>query len=167
MKKAQIFMLDFILSIVVLIIALVTVFSYFGSTTPNTDIYELNNEIMNAFTTTKINSLNDEDIRRYFIAQKIKNVENTVAQQVGEFYFINQTSDAQDLTRDFMHIYISNEINIDVLIGNSSNRTLIYNRNNVGSSFPRSELSSTTNRLVLGFNNGSFYSYEFSIILWQ
>ena len=167
MKKAQIFMLDFILSIVVLVIAFVIVFSYFGSTTPNKNIYDLNNEIVNAFTTTKINSLNDENIRLYFTAQKIKNVENTIAQQVGEFYFLNQTSDAQGLTRDFMSIYISNQVNINVLIVNNSDEISIFNKTNKGSSFQGSQISSTTNRLVLGSYNGSLYSYEFSVRLWQ
>ena len=88
-RKSQIFIFDFITSFIILIVAIVIVLSYFQSTSDNVDIYGINLEIIDSFTTTNINSLNNEEVRNLFIAREITNIENTIAQQVGEFYYRN------------------------------------------------------------------------------
>ena len=53
-RKSQIFIFDFITSFIILIVAIVIVLSYFQSTNDNVDIYGINLEIIDSFTTTNI-----------------------------------------------------------------------------------------------------------------
>ena len=168
-KKAQIFIFDFILSIVILIISIGIILSYFNNTTENVDVYDLNHLILDGFTKTKINSLNDEEIRLLFVYNKIQNIENTIAQQASEFYYEGDLELAQNVTRIFVSDFITNQMNVNITLSNSTFNYNLYEDINKRISFDDAEIASVTNRLIIGYINDTAYYGPFNIEvrIWQ
>jgi len=169
--KSQIFIFDLIFSVVIIIVSLGIVGSYFVNTNYNVDIYDLNNQILNGFTQTKINSLNSLEIRKMFINNQIKNIDNTVAQQVGEFYYLGNISLAKNLTTVFIKDYLSRQMNFNLTFYNDSNIAnpiTLYSKINNGVNYKDSQITSSTSRTIFGFINTSNYygPYTFKVQLW-
>ncbi|MFW5705189.1 MAG: hypothetical protein ACOCXG_05090 [Nanoarchaeota archaeon] len=168
-KKSQIFVFDLILSIVIIVVSVILVFSFFTTTIDNVDIYEYNYEILTGITQTKINSLNDDQIRDFFIENKIKNIENTVAQQISDFYYLGQNDDAENLTRIFIKDYALSSVNINITLNNGTEEYELYSKKAKSEvSFEDSTIASVTKRNIFGFLNTSDYygPYELKIKLW-
>ena len=170
-KKSQIFMFDLIFSFVVIILTLSLVFNYYIDVNLNVDIHELNKNILSGFTHTKINTLNDEEIRDIFKQGKIKNIYNTIAQQVSEFYYYNDDLYAKNLSRIFVEDYIRKEMNFNITLENKTGSIFVLyeqiNRPEI--SITDSSIVSRTSRTIFGFNNATdFYGpYTFKIEIWM
>jgi len=168
-KNSQIFMFDMIFSVVIIIVSLGIVFSYFNETSTNVDIYDLNFQILNSMTQTEINSLNDVEIRKFFISGKIKNIHNTIAQQVSEFYYFNNLTEARNLTSFFIKNYEVDNLNYKInLYNGSSSVQLVELINRPQIKLENSKISSITKRNVIGFINQyeSYGPYEVEVIIW-
>jgi len=168
--KSQIFMFDMILSIVIIILSLGIVLSYFVFTNENIDIYDYNYQILKGFTETKLNSLNDLGVRDMFITNQIKNIDNTVAQQVGEFYYTNNTGMAKNLTQIFVSNYVSNQMNFRISIYNSTNNYTLYEEiKNSNYNLEDASISSVTERTIFGYiNKTNFYGPDrIRIEIWM
>lgn len=176
-KKSQIFMFDMILSIVILVVSLAMIFSYFVTTTNNLDIYDYNYQILSGFTQTKINTLNNEDVRKMFINNQIRNIDNTVAQQVGEFYSAGNISLAQNLTKIFVKDYVNKQMSFRITIYNQTNNdtgtqgsvVLFQDIKNNLNSIEDGTISSVTQRTIFGFRDkDKMYGPDIIIIeLWM
>lgn len=153
-SKSQIFMFDLILAFIIFIVSLGIVFSYFVSTTENVDIYDYNYEILSGITQTKINSLNSIEIRQMFLDNQIKNIDNTVAQQIGEFYHDGKTDLAHNLTRIYIKDYVNKQMNFRITILNQTNSEILFedikNEKNESDS---GTILSVTQRTIFGFIN--------------
>lgn len=167
--KSQLFIFDLILSLIILVVSLGIAFSYFSNTSSNIDIYDLNNEIMNSFTLTELNSLNGKYIRDLFVNGQIKNYHNTVAQQVSEFYYLGKLDLAQNLSEFFVKDFIRKEFNFNISLINNSNIVTLYTNSNPTISVENSTLISVSKRSVYGFLNlsNSYGPYEFKVVMWQ
>ena len=168
-NKSQIFIFDLIFSIVILIVSLGLALSYFSNTSSNIDIYDLNNQIMNSFTLTELNSLNGEYIRDIFVSGQIRNYHNTVAQQVSEFYYLGDVGMAQNLSKFFVKDFIKKQFNFNLTLRNSSNTIVLYSTINPSINIEQAELVSVTKRSVYGFVDleNSYGPYEFKVEIWQ
>lgn len=125
-KKSQIFMLDVVFSFVLILIAVSLSFNYYITGYQNADIYNLNKNVLGGFTNTRINSLNDDEIRVMFAMNKIKNIENTVAQQVIEFYEEGNVDYAENLTRIYVEDYVDKQMNFNITLENSSMTVVLF-----------------------------------------
>ncbi len=167
-KKSQIFLFDLILSIVILMVSMGISISYFVNISNNVDIYDLNNQILTNFVKTELNSLNGDEIRDLFIAGKIKNIHNSVAQQVSEFYYFNYNSDANNLTELFVSSYIKNQMNFKFEISNNSNfntTSILFEQIR----FPeeKSEISAVSKKTIIGFiDQDNYYIYHLRLKIW-
>lgn len=161
-------MFDLIFSIVVLVVSISIFFSYYLDTSSNADIYNLNNNILTLFVETEINSLNGVEIRDLFKKGEITNIHNSVAQQVGEFYFNSKNSSAQNLTKVFISSYINKQMNFQFEIANNSNFTsslILYN--NIKYPESDSKISAVSKKIIVGFiNKTSFYLYYLRLKIW-
>lgn len=168
-KKSQIFLFDLIFSLVIIIISLGLVFSYFYNPSLNVDIASLNQEIMGSLTQTKINSLNNEEIRQLFIRNEIRNVDNTVAQQISEFYSNGREVRALELSETFLRDFVLQQININVSLYDGPDRFQLYHRSNNNIEFDNAKISSMTRRTVFGYTDldTSFGPYVFEVRIWQ
>jgi len=161
-------MFDLIFSMVIIVISLGIVLSYFTNTSVNQDIFELNKQILKSFTQTKINSLNEQFIRDLFISGKIKNIKNTVAQQVSEFYYLKNYSLAKNLTKIYLKNYANPEINLNISLNNGTDTFVLFSKVNSGVIFKNSDIISVSKRSILGFINQTDYygPYEIEVKTW-
>lgn len=169
-KKSQIFMFDLILSSVILIVSIGLVFSFFIHQTQNKNIYDLSNSVLNGFTQTKINTINSHEVRNMFIAGEIRNIQNTVAQQVGAFYYQSNFSLAKNLSKDFLRDYVSSQFNFQVILDNNTINYTLYSALSIPNlSFDNSSISTQVSRIVFGFFNSSTIYGPYTIIIrvWQ
>lgn len=169
-KKSQIFTFDLILSSVILVVAIVITLSYYSSSISNADLVGLNQRILNDFTQTEVNSLNGVEIRQMFINGDIKNIHNTIAQQVVDFISASNIELAQNLTKFFVEGYVSKNFDFNLSLTNSSGSvtTLFYSNNN-GISFKDCTVSSDFKRKIISFTNVSkgYEIYTFEVKMWQ
>ncbi len=168
-NKSQIFIFDLIFSAVIIIVSLGIAFTYYNNTLTNEDIYEINSQILNGFTQTQINTLNGEEIRKLFISGYIKNIHNTIGQQV--IYFIEEGNDdlAINLTKIFVKDYINNQMNFNLSLINETgySKTLFTSsRNNIP--FKKSQITSVTKRKIISFVDytSSYKIYTFEVKIW-
>ena len=165
-NKSQIFFFDLIFSFVILVVSLGLFFTYFLVVNDNEDIHTLNREVLERFTTTNINALNNEEVREMFVRNEITNIQNTVAQQVAEFYYDGENELAQNLTSIFISSFSSTELNIVVEIYNTTDSYVLYSTE-LRNSKEDSDVVSSQTRDVIGFRNGeSFGPYTFNIDIW-
>lgn len=167
-------MFDLILSLVVLVLAVSLTFNYYVNGNEEIDIYTLNKNILDGFTNTKVGSLNDDEIRVMYAANKIRNVENTVAQQVVEFYESSVPVDreyAENLTRIFIEDYLDKQMNFNITIENETMpvATELFSIMNKDISFDDSSITAVTQRRVFSFKNTTdFYGpYMIKIKIWK
>lgn len=174
-KKSQIFIFDMIFAFVVFIVSIGLFYSYYVGVDENINIYDLNMNVLNGFTNTRINALNDKEIREFFIANKIRNIENTVAQQVVEFYVNNKDNpdDAKKLTRIFIEDYLDKQMNFRLTLENESgvveNGDLYFANNRPDIPFENATITTSSSRLIFGFENQThFYGpYIFKVRIWK
>ena len=169
--KGQIFLFDLIFAIVILIVSVGIFLTYFITTYENEDIYSLNYELMNSFTTTSINSLNDEGIRDFFSKGYIRNKDDTIAQQVASFYYSGEVSLAQNLTEIFVKNYLSKEMSYNVTISNSSDFLVLYQSDLRRKNLEDASIASVTRRAVFGYSKSDpsfvYGPYTITIQIWQ
>lgn len=172
LKKSQIFIFDLIFSGVIILVGFAIIFNYYININDNSSISDLNKNILNGFTNTKINSLNGEEIRMMFVLGKVKNIENTVAQQVAEYTFYNQNDSAKNLTRIFVEDYLDKQMNFNLTIqleGSSEPEyTLFQKINRKDSLIGDAEIVSVSQRIIFGFNSTDYFGpYIFKVRIWK
>lgn len=164
-------MFDLMLSFIILILSVSLIYSYYINVDLSEDVYELNKNILDGFTNTRINSLNSLDIRNMFIAGDIKNIQNTVAQQVAEFYFSGDSVKAGELTQVFIEDYLDNQINFNLTIEKEGGGVVdvLYSKlNRPQISFEKSGIVSARQRIIFGFNNSEVFGpYVFRTMIWK
>lgn len=164
-RKSQIFLFDLILSITILIVSIGLVSIYYSNTLDNQDIYSANLNFIQSFTKTNINSLNNEDIRIFFTSNKIKNIENTLAQQVSEFYFNGNNIDAQNLTQIIARDYFSRQMNVKITLIDGLDNLIIFEQ--YSKNKKEASLVSEFQREVFGFyENKPFGPYLIISEVW-
>lgn len=171
-KKSQIFLFDGIVGFIIIIIALGVVLTYSSSSFESQNIHSLNQQLLNSYTNTKINDLNDNEIRAFFRQGQIRNIHNSIAQQTSEFYFESKTDLAQNLTKIFVDDFVTKQINARVLIYDAttiSTPTILFEKLNKNMNLSMAGSVSSTKRSVIGFINSStvYGPYTIQILLWQ
>ena len=167
-NKTQIFIFDLIFSLIIIMVSLGIVTTYFVNTSYNRDIYDLSNQLLNGFTQTKINTLNSDEIRDMFINNQIKNVDNTVAQQVAEFYYLGNPDLAKNLTRIFIKDYVLTQLSLNLTFSNEIEEIELFSQINFDQNLENSEITSYSSRKIFGFLNVTDYygPYEFRVRIW-
>lgn len=164
--NSQIFFFDLIFSFVILLVSLGLLFTYFLVIEDNEDIHSLNRQILDRFTTTNINSLNNENVRVMFNNREIINIQNTVAQQVAEFKFRGEDLLAEELSSLFISSFIAEELNVQVNISNATMNSLVY-QNEIKSPYNDAQIISSLRRDVIGIRDKEVYGpYTFTINIW-
>lgn len=169
-KKGQIFLMDMIFSIVILIVAIGLIFTYFSTTQDNSNIYELSTQLMNGYTRTELNSLNNKEVRNLFQEGEIRNVHNTVAQQVAEFHYRGKNELSRNLTRDFAQSYVGENFNYNFTLVNttSGNEFRLFTKVSRNEEVEDSDIVSELRRPVVGFiNKTEHYEYKLKIKIWK
>jgi hypothetical protein len=105
-----------------------------------------------------------------FRNNQIKNPQNTVAQQIAEFYYRGNQELAENLTRIFVEDFINDYLNLQVVLYDSSGvEEELYAERRSSVTFKNAEITATTKREVFGFINKttSYGPYMFEVRVWQ
>ena len=172
MKKSQIFIIDFIFSIFILVVTLTIFFSYYYFTSYNKSVYDVNYDIVETLTTSKINNLNDEYIKELFTNKSIRNPRSTLAKQILEFKENGNEEISKNLTKKFIKDLIPNNFNTQISFLNltSNSRYLLFNITNASkNSVDKSQTKSSIRREVYIFVNSTeeYGPYTLEVIVWQ
>jgi hypothetical protein len=171
-KKSQVFLFDGIIGFTLIIIALGVILTYYSSSYENQNIHSLNQQLLNSYTSTKINDLNDNEIRNFFRQGQIRNIQNSIAQQTAEFHYEGKLGSAKNLTEIFVDDFVTKQINAQILIYDNitiNTPTELYIKKNRAIELVDAKSISSTKRSVIGFINttSSYGPYTIQIILWQ
>lgn len=171
-KKSQLFLFDGIIGFTLIIIAFGVILTYYSTSYESQNIHYLNQELLNSYTNTKINDLNDEEIRDFFRQGQIRNIQNSIAQQTAEFHYENKSELARNLTRIFVEDFVTKQINAQVLIYDNTTINTpydLFNKTNKNIPLTDAKSISSTKRTVIGFLDAttSYGPYTIQILLWQ
>lgn len=169
MKRAQVFLFDLILSIVILLVSVSIFFLNFSTSQHSLDLHELSQEVMTALTRTQMKSLNSEEIRDMFINNQIRTPEHRVSQQLAEFQYLGETALAENLAESFLDDFIPRQVNARLRLSNASDVFILYEEGLSGTSFEEASASSSVSRSVFGRLNRTtlFGPYQLELEVWQ
>lgn len=168
-KRSQIFIFDLILATLILIVSVGIFFSYYGSSSSsNPNLYSLTEQIISSLTSTQINSLNDPGVISMFQNNQIRNIENSVANQISEFHYLNNENLAKNLTNIFVKNYINSQSNINITLFDGTNTISVFSQNPTGISIEDSSSISIRSRTIFGFVNktSSYGPYTLKVSIW-
>lgn len=93
-KKGYFFIVDSIIALTVLSAGIILLFSYNQFTPTTYDLYIVSDEVINVLYYNEIKEMNNDYIRFTLIADgNITDDHKTIFEQIGEFYYRNQTKD--------------------------------------------------------------------------
>lgn len=125
-RKGIIFSMDAIFAASLLIIALVLLIdTSYMNTGSNFDISYASNDIVNAFSNIKISEVNNSYIKQLIIDGEINNTENSLIEQIGEFYVLNMSDYALNISKELVDILIPDKHGFAIIINDET----VYNNN--------------------------------------
>ena len=166
-KRSQTFVIDLISASVLLVVSLAIFFTYYFTSDPGDSLFDSVFEVSNAMSTLEINDLNNEFVRDLFISQKILDVDNTILQQISDFYVRGNSVDAINLTQEIAGIYLSGNIGYEIV--------LLDNINNVSVSLDSLSLNSKNSsrtvvaidKRIFGFSGTTPYVHTYTFEVWR
>ncbi|MFP4401703.1 MAG: hypothetical protein ACLFPL_00585 [Candidatus Nanoarchaeia archaeon] len=167
-SKSQIFMLDLIVATVLLVVSISIFFTYFIITDSQEDLFDIVTRLSNSMSGTQINDLNNEFVRDLFINQEIRNIDNTILQQISEFENTGKSVLAKNLTNELTEVYIQEGIGYNITLITSTGATPIE----LDSSEQYAQRTSASSvasiqRQVTGFNETDFYIHQYIFEVWR
>ncbi len=178
-RKGYIFSLDAIIAICVMVVGIVLVLLSMSYTPTPTQAVSLSQDLVNALYATKIYDLNDQDYPYVKFLKSNGNItlmENTILEQIGEFYYRNVTYHcmyclglATNFARNLTKYSIPEQYSFEILVNNMS----IYERRStnptVSSEKNNSRLLMTSRRIFSGFINRTdiWGPYSAEVFVWQ
>jgi len=100
MSKGYFFTLDAFIAVGVIIIGILIVMSYSPSSPDTGQLSEFAYNTIDVFTLTHLSEYDNDYVRHLAQTHQIKNLDNTLLEQIGEFYYRGETT--------LMHNYIEN-----------------------------------------------------------
>jgi hypothetical protein len=157
MKKGYFFMIDAFLSISIIILSLIIVYSFQSSRPYQAQGISQADDVMTMLSGTKIYQLNNEFVKSLYVgaADNITNPENTLLEQIGEFLVTGNDQLAIEFTMN-VSPHTSPNYGYELLIYNSTTR---YNITLSGYHTPQneSEFLVTSKTLIAGVVDPEFY----------
>lgn len=176
-KKSYFFTLDAMLSVGILVLGSFLIFTSYTKVPSKVQVAILSEDIMDFLSTTKIEELNNPyaGIGGELWSQGyIKNKDNTLLQQIGEFYYKYRITDDEEfltiaekfiinITNELIPPQFKSEFLIDDVLLHPSDPTQqhIYSKGNTSILLP-------SRKLTYGIlNDDLFGPYEIEVLVWQ
>ena len=172
-KRGYFFVLDAVLGLSILIMGVFIVTSSYVSVPPPTQVRLLSDDLMNFLSNTKIKNINNPygGMGGYLWNQgEITDGDNTLLQQIGEFYYLNKPNTAekfiQNISKDVMPAQFRYEVWID--------NTLLYPKTPTQehlTSKASTELLLTSKTITFGVINMTsdnlWGPYKAEVFIWE
>lgn len=167
-KNSQIFLLDFIFATVLIIVSVGTFFVYFTVTDPQEDLFDITYRLTNTMSSTYINELNNDFVRDLFINREVTNIENTILQQVSEFYERGEFILADNLTSNVVDTYLVERVGYEIeLLDVDSGTTRILDSSGSYLDKDDSKTVATIQRQIIGFEGDEPFIHRYSFEVWR
>jgi hypothetical protein len=111
-KRGYFFIVDSIIALTVLSIGIILLFSYNQYVPPTADLYTVSDEVINVLYYNVIEDMNNDYIRYTLMYDgNITDTHKTIIEQIGEFYYRNQTKNCEycmDLINNTIYSVLKN-----------------------------------------------------------
>lgn len=165
-KSSQIFLLDFIVATVLIVVSVGTFFVYYSFTDPQEDLFDTAYRLSNVMSSTKINDLNNDFVRDLFINRKITNIDNTLYQQISDFHQSGDTNLAINLTEQVVDTYLIDRIGYNITLDNGTS-IIELDSSGVFLSQDESKTVASVQRQVFGFEDSDPFLHVYTIEVWR
>ena len=165
-NSSQIFIVDLITATVLLVISVVIFFSYYSLSSPDESLYDTALELSTSFSSTQINSLNNDYIRTLFVEQKINDIDNTLFQQISDFHIRGMSEDAENLTREITELFVTEQIGYTIILDDFTLETELISSSLFGSKSQARNVA-VIERQIIGIENSTPYIHIYTIEVWR
>ncbi|MFT4244884.1 MAG: hypothetical protein ACMXYB_05515 [Candidatus Woesearchaeota archaeon] len=169
-KNSQIFIIDLILASVIIIITFGVIVANYVNTDSQRDLFDIAFRTSNSFASIGINDLNNDYVRQLFIDQRIQNIDNSIIQQISDFYVRDMNNYAQDLTKEVSQIYIPNSVGHTITlidISSPGEPELILDSNERFGTREESSTIASIEKQILLFVDSNVYVHRYRIEVWR
>lgn len=167
-KFSQIFLLDFIFATVLIVVSVGTFFVYYSITDPQEDLFDITYRLSNTMSSTYINELNNDFVRSLFISREITNIENTILQQISEFYEKGEFNLADNLMSNVVDTYLIDRVGYEIElldVGDSTTRVLDSSGNYLDKN--DSKTIASIQRQIIGFEGDNPFIHRYTFEVWR
>ena len=172
-KRGYFFVLDAMLGLFVLIIGVFIVTSSYVSVPQPTQVKLLSDDLMGFLSKTQIKSLNNQYAGiggKLWNQQEITDEDNTLLQQIGEFYYLNKPDTAEKFIQNISKDLLPAQFRYEVWIDN----TMLYPKTPTPehlASKSSTELLLTSKTITFGIINKTtdilWGPYKAEVFVWQ
>ncbi len=120
MKKGIFFTLDALFATILIGIALIISSKYYISDVSQSQVNYYSQDIVNSLSNIKISEVNDSYVKSLISSGEIVNLENSVVEQIGEFYVLNKTDLARNLSVAVSKELIPDKFGFEMLVNDES-----------------------------------------------
>ena len=165
-NNGQVFIIDLITASVLAVLTFGIFFTYYYFADPPESLYNDVFELSDAMATIKINDLNNDFVRDLFIAQKITDIDNTILQQISDFYMKGNLADAQNLTSELTKLYVTKKVGFQITLNNGTSSLILDSSNRFGSKDDARVIVNLEKRIV-GFSDSNPYIHTYEFEVWR
>ena len=119
-KKGFFFTLDALFATILIGLALVLTSKYFISDIQQPQVNYYSQDIVNSLSNIKITEVNDSYVQTLISSGEIINLNNSVIEQIGEFYVLNKTELARNLSMIVSEKLIPDKFGFEILVNAES-----------------------------------------------
>ena len=110
LKKGFFFTIDSIIGASIIVIGLLLVNSFYIVEPSYTGLDYSSHDLINALSELRINEVNNPYVDELISSGEITNTDNTILEQIGEFWALNKTDKAGNLTKEFTDDFVDENL---------------------------------------------------------
>lgn len=118
LKKGFFFTIDSMIGASIIIIGLLLVNSFYIVEPSYTSLGYSSHDLINALSTLKINEVNNSYVDELISSGEITNTDNSILEQIGEFWVLNKTNLCQELVENITFGLFPSNIGFSIAVGN-------------------------------------------------
>lgn len=172
-KRGYFFIIDAILGLFIIVIGVFLITSSYVTVPQPAQVGLLSDDLLNFLSNTKINNLNNEYAGiggELWNQGKITDVDNSLLQQIGEFYAANNLDIADKFIQNVSYGIVPPQFNYEVVIDNVIVYPMVQTQEHVNSK-SKTELLLTSKKLTFGIINKTTSNvwgpYKAEVFVWQ
>ncbi|MBL7055213.1 hypothetical protein ISS05_05650, partial [Candidatus Woesearchaeota archaeon] len=124
-KRGVFFTIDAVLAASIIVMVIVLTSSYYVKETKTKNIDYMASDLVRVLTNIKVNEINNNYINDLVAGGNITRANNTILEQIGEFWSENEIDQASKFARNITEALIPNQFGVGIWV----NEELIYSKN--------------------------------------
>lgn len=125
MKKGIFFTIDSLIAAGILMLAILIVPQFYSSGKEKSNVDYVSKDLVNVFSTLSVGKMDNRHVQNLISNGDIVNVNNTIFEQLGEFWLGNELDLAKNFTKNITEEIVSKSYGLSLLIDGNE----IYSRN--------------------------------------